>query len=68
MICALLSLEKENDGHLILILFHEKNKSGVLYSPYIHGVNKKRNPNTDLPPFLTRQRHARYTLLRAAAV
>jgi hypothetical protein len=30
-------------------------------------VNKI-NPHTDLPPFLTRQSHERFTLLRMAAV
>jgi hypothetical protein len=28
----------------------------------------KRNPHTDLPPFLTRQSHKRFTLLRVAEV
>jgi hypothetical protein len=29
---------------------------------------RKRNPHTNLPPFLTRQSHERFTLLRVAAV
>jgi hypothetical protein len=31
-------------------------------------VVNKRNPQTDLPPFLTQQKHERFTLLRVASV
>jgi hypothetical protein len=48
----------------------EKKKTAVRIptSEEQHYMQNKSNPHTDSPPFLTRQSHERFTLLRVAAV